>query len=151
MKDQFVTWYRDPVDVLEHLVDADPGAVFRIFQACRNRAAAPQLWEWGIIVFASSLEIKDRVAGDTASLARQSGAELARRGEIDVMGKQPLVDRVWAMVYDDVIRLQLKSGDDAVLDAAGEQGGEHDGGEGDYPANHRPAATQIQLLHHLMF
>jgi hypothetical protein len=103
----------------------------------------------GIIVFAGSLEIKDRVAGDTASLARQSGAELARRAEVDVIGKQPLVDRVWATVYDDVIRLQLKSGDDAVLDAAGEQGGERDGG--DYPANHRPAGSQIQLLHHLVF
>jgi hypothetical protein len=49
-EDQFVSRHRHPIDVLEHLVDADPGTVLRIFQTCRNSAAALQLRERGFIV-----------------------------------------------------------------------------------------------------
>src|SRR5215813_8890842 len=114
-KDQIVTWRRHPIDVLEHLVDADPGAVLRIFQACCNYVAAPQLREWGIFVFAGALDIQDRMAGGTTPFASQFGAELARSAELNVIGKQLLIFGVRALLDDELLRLQLKSGDEGVL------------------------------------
>src|SRR5271155_1112231 len=132
-----------PVDALEHCINADPGAVFRIFHACCDCAAAPQSWERGAVVFAGALNIQDRVAWDASLFVGQYGAELARRAELNVIGKQLLVRRIWATLDDDIIRLQIESGHDAVVDAAAEQGGEPDRSEGEYPVNHRPADTQV--------
>jgi hypothetical protein len=86
------------------------------------------------------------VAGGTTTLASQFGAELARRAEFDVIGKQLLVFRVRPTLDDDVVRLQLEAGHvhEAVLDAASQQGGEPDGGKGEHPANYRPIGTQVQ-------
>ena len=63
------------------------------------------------------------MAGGTP-FARQSGAKLARRAEVNVIGKQFLVCCVRAAFDDDIVRLQLKAGhvQEAVLDAAVEQG-----------------------------
>jgi hypothetical protein len=135
-KEQIVTRYRHPVDALEHCINADPSAVFGIFQARCDRATAPQLWERGSLVFAGAVDIQNRVAGGTTPLACQCGAELARRAELDVIGNQLLVFRVRATFDDDIARLQLEAGDvhEAVLDAASEQGSGPDGGKGEHPA-----------------
>jgi hypothetical protein len=115
--------------------------VLRILQARCNPAAPPQLREWGIFVVAGTFNVDDRVAGGTTTLARQFGLELARRAELDVIGKQLLVFRVRPMLDDDIVRLQLEAGHvhEAVLDTASQQGGEPDGGEGEHPANRRSA------------
>src|SRR5271165_3977093 len=102
LKEAFVTRYCHPVDALEHCINADPGAVFRIFHARCDRAAAPPLWERGAVVFAGALDIQDRVAGDASPCARQYGAELARRAELNVIRKQLLVRRIWATLDDDI-------------------------------------------------
>jgi hypothetical protein len=41
------------------------------------------------------------------------------------------------MLDDNIIGLQLESGQDAVVDAAAEHGGEPDGGEGELPGEPR--------------
>jgi len=84
-KNQFVARRHHPIDVPEQLVDADPGAVFRVFQARRNRAVLPQLRKWRIIVLAGALDVEDLVAGGTTDFARQFGAKLARRAEFDLI------------------------------------------------------------------
>jgi len=86
------------------------------------------------------------VAGGTTTLARQFGAELARRAEFDVIGKQLLVFRAWPTLDDGIVRLQLEAGHihEAVLDAASEQGGEPDGGKSEHPANCGPAYMPVQ-------
>jgi hypothetical protein len=152
-EDQFITRRRHPIDVLEHLIDADPRALLQIFQAHCNPAAASQLREWRIFVFAGALDIQDRVTGGTTPLARQFGTELARRAEFDVIGKQLLVFRVWATFDDDVVRLQLEAGHvhETVLDAASERGSEPNGGKYEHPADQRRADAQVKLLHKLIF
>ena len=76
---------------------------------------------------------------------------MARRAELNVIRKQLLVRRIWATLDDDIIRLQIEFGHDAVVDAAAEQGGEPDGGEGEYPVNRRPAAMQVRPPHNLLY
>jgi hypothetical protein len=55
------------------------------------------------------------------------------------------------MLDDNIIGLQLESGQDAVVDAAAEHGGEPDGGEGEYPANRGRASTQARPCHNLLY
>src|SRR5271157_1695515 len=102
LKEEVVTRYRHPVDALEHCINTDPGAVFRIFHACCDCAAAPQSWERGAVVFAGALNIQDRVAWDASPFAGPYGAELARRAELNVIRKQLLVRRIWATLDDDI-------------------------------------------------
>src|SRR6516225_12442964 len=93
------------INVPEQLVDAHSGAVLRIIQVGRNRAAAPQWREPRVIVLAGALDIQDCVAGGSTALACHFGAKLARRAEFNVIQKKLFVHRVGATLDDDIVRL----------------------------------------------
>jgi len=63
---------------------------------------------------------------------------LPRRAELTVIGNQLLVRRIRATLDDDIIWLQLESGDEGVFGAAVEEGDERDSAEEEHPATAVP-------------